>query len=303
MIYKKVWINIDLVLDYHSLVNALTKQYKENFDNTLINKYLKVLKPQIGAIETSIILQETKVKFLQKQTEVHFFWHRDYPELKITHPYLKLDELLQSDNQLIFESRPGQPGILIKNFDFKNKEFWGKTEHLEGFEQFEWDKYFGSKPDFQEPQYKVNSIPNAASEYWDAVMDLGSIFMESRVIHGHNRGGTQLGIPTANMEITPEIEQQISHLVPGIYIGKTQLREQIYGSVLSIGFNPYYNNANKSVEINLFGEFEDFYDEKIKLEIKYFLRPEADFKCFDHFIKSMNNDKWTAKKILSSYEN
>ena len=45
MIYKKVWINIDLVLDYHSLVNALTKQYKENFDNTLINKYLKVLKP------------------------------------------------------------------------------------------------------------------------------------------------------------------------------------------------------------------------------------------------------------------
>lgn len=90
-------------------------------------------------------------------------------------------------------------------------------------------------------------------------------------------------------------------------MGMSQLNNISYGAVLSIGYNPYFHNHDKSIEVHLLSDFEhDFYDSELSLEIVHFLRPESDFKCFgiliktkvDHLIKYINNDKWLAQLLF-----
>lgn len=49
----------------------------------------------------------------------------------------------------------------------------------------------------------------------------------------------------------------------------------------------------------LFNEFEqDFYGQKMKVQINQFIRPESDFKEFGHLIRFINNDIYLCKQIV-----
>lgn len=70
--------------------------------------------------------------------------------------------------------------------------------------------------------------------------------MSATVVKGFGRGSKLLGIPTANM-CTKEIGDVVSDTRTGIYLGYTMLKNVVYPAVVSIGWNPYFDNDDKTV--------------------------------------------------------
>jgi len=140
------------------------------------------------------------------------------------------------------------------------------------------------------------------------------VSLTSTIVHGFGRGGRQLGIYTANLEITEEIGEKINHLLTGIYYGYATIAEptdsskernpnlsynKTYKMVMSIGFNPYFENKFKTAEVHLIHKFEgDFYDETLKVDITGFIRNEADFLSFENLLSAIHNDVQLVKDLL-----
>ncbi|VDP58971.1 unnamed protein product [Schistosoma mattheei] len=114
----------------------------------------------------------------------------------------------------------------------------------------------------------------------------GALFYASgKVVHGFGRGSKQLGIPTANLEesIVTEIPDSTKN---GIYFGWAKLSNTpVYKMVMSIGWNPYFKNIKRSVEVHILHRFEEnFYGDTIEvIAVKYF-RPEYDFPSIGKLI-------------------
>ncbi|XP_070156102.1 riboflavin kinase-like [Polyergus mexicanus] len=69
--------------------------------------------------------------------------------------------------------------------------------------------------------------------------------------------------------------------------------------VTSIGWNPYYKNEKKSMEVHLLHKsHNDFYGEKIKVIITGYIRPEKDFSSLEELIKEIKNDIAIAEQRL-----
>lgn len=68
-----------------------------------------------------------------------------------------------------------------------------------------------------------------------------------------------------------------SILDTGIYFGWTLLDNEIYQSVGSIGWNPFYKNEKKTIEVHLLTELDDFYGKTIKVILCGYLRQETNF--------------------------
>lgn len=96
-------------------------------------------------------------------------------------------------------------------------------------------------------------------ECWGNIIPLPKpLIIESFIIRGFGRGGKQLGMPTANLEITPEINEKLKPIIPGIYYGwvwfdqekssdcETLKFDRKYECVISTGFNPFYENKEKT---------------------------------------------------------
>ncbi|VDP72643.1 unnamed protein product [Schistosoma curassoni] len=117
-------------------------------------------------------------------------------------------------------------------------------------------------------------------------LSAGALFYASgKVVHGFGRGSKQLGIPTANLEesIVTEIPDSTKN---GIYFGWAKLSNTpVYKMVMSIGWNPYFKNIKRSVEVHILHRFEEnFYGDTIEvIAVKYF-RPEYDFPSIGKLI-------------------
>jgi len=60
---------------------------------------------------------------------------------------------------------------------------------------------------------------------------------------------------------------------------------------MSIGWNPVFENAHKTIEAYLVHEFEDnFYGEHLKVEVDGYLRAESIFADFDGLIQAIQCD-------------
>ena len=96
----------------------------------------------------------------------------------------------------------------------------------------------------------------------------------------------------------------------GIYLGWASVgaSKQVYKMVMSIGFNPYYNNTDKTAEPWLLHTFEkDFYDEELRLLVCGYIRPEANFESLDALVKRIHEDAAVTKaaltdKLFAAYE-
>lgn len=102
------------------------------------------------------------------------------------------------------------------------------------------------------------------------------ILLEAEVVHGFKRGSKELGIPTANLSMQ-ELGEKGSSLDTGIYFGWTYLRGEVYESVTSVGWNPYYKNTVKTIEVHIIDQLDDFYGERISVILCGYLRQETNF--------------------------
>ncbi|EHY59879.1 riboflavin kinase [Exophiala dermatitidis] len=126
------------------------------------------------------------------------------------------------------------------------------------------------------------------------------------VIKGFGRGSKELGIPTAN--IPPEGLASYPSLESGVYFGWVGLSispdtpsssTQIYPSVLSIGYNPFYKNTVRSVEIHILHDFDyDFYGAALNLLILGFIRPEYDYVSLEALVQDIKTDCEVARRSL-----
>lgn len=85
----------------------------------------------------------------------------------------------------------------------------------------------------------------------------------------------------------------LAEAVTGIYLGWASVGAslQVYKMVMSIGFNPYYNNTDKTAEPWLLHTFDkDFYGEELRLLVCGYIRPEANFESLEALVKRIHED-------------
>ena len=146
------------------------------------------------------------------------------------------------------------------------------------------------------------------------IQEMLPLRMESIVVRGFGRGSSDLGIPTANLDrdkchaksVPLGTTPLLANLPTGIYWGYGRIgNDQVYTAAISIGYNPTYGNDEKTVEPHLIaseddprrhvsscGEtvLQDFYDQKIKLTVVEYLRPELPFEGLEKLIQAIKND-------------
>lgn len=152
----------------------------------------------------------------------------------------------------------------------------------------------------------------------------------SKVVRGYGRGSKDLGIPTANVsreDLFCSIGS-FDELPTGIYWGFARIiagggsddsgekngqenkkkkisGREVYTTAVSIGYNPTYNNKEKTVEPHLIADsthpqrhasstgetlFGDFYDTTIVLSVVGYLRPELPFEGLEKLTQAIKND-------------
>jgi len=208
---------------------------------------------------------------------------------------------------------------LIQNEKLKETLDTAGVIVYESLEDIDWNKLkVLNTLKYPESSYylQLDTTPkNAEYQLWTNNFKLEKpIELTSDIIHGFGRGGKKLGIPTANLDMKPQIEEALVNLVSGVYYGwaefipasQTEKNEGLeYNNklpmVMSIGFNPYFNNKYKTAEVHIMRKFDkDFYETTLRVSVLGFIRTEADFMKFSHLIEAIHNDVQVAKDALNA---
>ncbi|CAG9770453.1 unnamed protein product [Ceutorhynchus assimilis] len=123
-------------------------------------------------------------------------------------------------------------------------------------------------------------------------------FTKGTVVKGFGRGSKELGIPTANF---PEDVVEGLNLETGVYygFGLVETDDSPRKMVMSIGWNPFYNNTQKSMETHMLHKYdEDFYGKELRVVILGYLRPEKNFSSLNELIEAINLDIRQADSLL-----
>ncbi|EFX01097.1 riboflavin kinase [Grosmannia clavigera kw1407] len=151
--------------------------------------------------------------------------------------------------------------------------------------------------------------------------------MEGPVIKGFGRGSKELGIPTANMPVDDKAAPWIADCESGVYFGWAKLGEVpaeatagavaaaavsspstttspagLYPMVMSIGFNPFYNNTSRTAEVHILHDFAgvDFYGAPLRIAILGYIRPErGDYASVEALVEDIHFDCDVARRSLA----
>ncbi|KAG0553031.1 hypothetical protein BDA96_01G560000 [Sorghum bicolor] len=162
--------------------------------------------------------------------------------------------------------------------------------------------------EFSSADEVIDSLLEVRPEKWglppfndwiEGTLQIEPWFIGGPVIKGFGRGSKVLGIPTANLP-AENFADIVSEHTSGVYFGWAGLSTRgIYKMVMSIGWNPYFDNTEKTVEPWLLHNFgEDFYGEELRLAIVGYIRPEANFPSLESLIERIHEDGKIAEKAL-----
>ncbi|KAL1560165.1 bifunctional riboflavin kinase/FMN phosphatase isoform X1 [Salvia divinorum] len=154
----------------------------------------------------------------------------------------------------------------------------------------------------------INSLLDLRPEKWglpafedwlEGTLPIEPWYIGGPVIKGYGRGSKVLGIPTANLSTEGYSDLLLEH-PSGVYFGWAGLATRgVYKMVMSIGWNPYFNNTEKTIEPWLLHDFEeDFYGEDLRLAIVGYIRPEANFSSLESLVAKIHEDGVIAEKAL-----
>jgi riboflavin kinase len=124
------------------------------------------------------------------------------------------------------------------------------------------------------------------------------LWLTGKVVHGFGRGSKELGIPTANLPVVDEV----AALEVGVYYGLAMVPSHDTNprkAAISIGWNPFYKNSQKTLEVHLLHRYEqDFYGEELRVLLLGYTRPECDFASLDALIQAIHQDIiWTSEVL------
>jgi riboflavin kinase len=129
------------------------------------------------------------------------------------------------------------------------------------------------------------------------------------VVHGHGRGGTQLGFPTANVGLDDETTNALLPLQNWVYFGFGTVEGAVPPAVLplvmSVGFNPHFQDKRLTVEAYFLHKFpQDFYGATVRIISCGAIREQGAFTTLDDLIKTIRHDcdVATAKLLEPSFQ-
>ncbi|GAA5992111.1 hypothetical protein JCM10908_001771 [Rhodotorula pacifica] len=136
----------------------------------------------------------------------------------------------------------------------------------------------------------------------DAVSPPYPVYLQGWVTRGFGRGSKDLGCPTANL---PDSSIQDVPLETGVHFGFARVlfdgEDAVLPMVMSIGWNPFYNNDTRTAEVHVLHEYPgDFYGKELRVVVLGFVRPEYNYASMDALIKDINHDKLVALNSVSS---
>ena len=137
----------------------------------------------------------------------------------------------------------------------------------------------------------------AAGEMGEARRLLGRSYqIRGEVQFGKQRGGKEIGFPTANLKFADE------DLVPrhGVYVSQVICAGKCYGGVINIGCNPTFGEQALVAETHIFDFNQDIYGKPIKVNLLEFLRGERRFESIGDLAAQISRDVASAKAILAS---
>ncbi|KAJ0172230.1 hypothetical protein K1T71_012203 [Dendrolimus kikuchii] len=127
------------------------------------------------------------------------------------------------------------------------------------------------------------------------------LFIEGEVVKGFGRGSKDLGCPTANysLEVVKSLPERLE---PGVYYGWAKVDNgPVYEMVANVGWCPFYQNKQMSVETHIIHKFEDdFYGSQLKIALAGYLRGEKNFDSLDGLIEAIKQDIENANQNLKS---
>ncbi len=111
---------------------------------------------------------------------------------------------------------------------------------------------------------------------------------------GKQRGGSEIGYPTANLNLNPK------DLIPkhGVYVSHVICEHKCYGGVINIGLNPTFGKKTLVAETHIFDFNEDIYGKPIKINFLKYLRGEVKFSGVKELSAQIGKDIVLARKIL-----
>ncbi len=118
------------------------------------------------------------------------------------------------------------------------------------------------------------------------------LFSFSGVVQRNLGRGRELGFPTANVFITPDLPD-------GLFLGYTHLDSRILSSLVFIGPNVTFDETDKKAEVFILDFNEDIYDKKIKVDVLKKLRDGIKFTTVDALIAQMKQDELEARKFFT----
>ena len=135
-------------------------------------------------------------------------------------------------------------------------------------------------------------------------------FISGTVVPGFGRGSKELGCPTANLE-SHVVSSVIENLDTGVYYGYAVIlddrqdglpsKQEVYGMVSSLGFNPHFGNDKKSLEVHILHSFDrDFYGATVKVALIGKIRDEKKFASLQDLIQAIQDDKDFSKNTLDT---
>lgn len=105
-------------------------------------------------------------------------------------------------------------------------------------------------------------------QFWgeETHIPISDVVLSGKVVHGFGRGSKQLGVPTANIEMTADNVCKTEGLIPGVYSATAALCGKTYRCAMSIGWNPVYDNEQKTIEAYLITDnLGEFYGENLEV--------------------------------------
>jgi len=119
--------------------------------------------------------------------------------------------------------------------------------------------------------------------------------IRGEVQFGKQRGGKEIGFPTANLKFAEE------DLVPrhGVYVSQVICDGKCYGGVINIGCNPTFGEQALVAETHIFDFNQDIYGKPIKVNLLEFLRSERKFDNIRELASQISRDVARARQILS----
>ncbi|XP_026332132.1 putative riboflavin kinase [Hyposmocoma kahamanoa] len=125
------------------------------------------------------------------------------------------------------------------------------------------------------------------------------LYIEGEVVKGFGRGSKELGCPTANYSLEV-VKRMPKNVIPGVYYGWAQVDSgAVYKMVANVGWCPFYQNKEMSVETHLMHEFDsDFYGSNLKIVLVGYLRDELNFDSQGSLIAQINEDIQNADQKL-----